>query len=468
MRHFIPSPLAQRLYLSSMPKSPRHRFAVVDVETTGLVHQDHAITEVAVVHVDERGITPAYHSLVNPEQNIPAAITHLTGLNSSLTSGAPPFSEIAQEVAQALEGRIFVAHQVNFDYAFLTAALAPFGYKPPARRLCSMRLAKRAVPGLTSLRLGHLCTHFGVVNEAPHRALGDAMATAALLQKLTMIESGLHVQAELDRTNRSAVLPSQLSVDDVNELPESPGVYYFYGNRSDRPIYIGKARNVKRRVLSHFSSSGNSRRKQYFQREVARVRVEETASEYAALLLEDAEIKKFFPVYNLAQKQRGKPFAVRRYSNRLGEQRLAILRSVDHPDDLAYFGSAHEARNWILAAMRTFGFHPARAGLSADYEVAPSMPVTSDEAAFSAFLEEAFMQRTSSYLLLEPTQGKEVPFVWVSQGRYRGFGILPGDVHSLPSHVVESAVRPAPESSMVRHVLRNMILDKNITQIEWR
>lgn len=450
-----------------MTQAPPHRYAVVDVETTGLVHQDHAITEVAIVHVDGDQIVPAFHSLVHPGQGIPVSITHLTGLAASHTADAPSFSEIARQVAQALEGRIFVAHQVNFDYAFLSAALSKSGFRPPARRLCSMRLAKRVSPGLASLRLGHLCAHFGVVNEAPHRAMGDAMATAQLLVHLLNADGGCHVKDELDRTNRSAVLPPHLPAEEVNALPESPGVYYLYGSRSNQPIYIGKAKNVKRRVLSHFTSAGNSRRKQHFQREVTRVRVEETASEYAALLLEDAEIKKYFPVYNRAQKERGLPFAVRRYINRMGEERLGVLRSSGDPDDLAYFGSAHEARNWILAGMRTYGFRPARAGLSAVYH-ASAEEMDNDCDAFGSFVQEMAARTRSSYLLVEPKRGEEVPFVWVSRGRYRGFGTLPCEVQHLHHQAVEKALRPAPESSAVRSVLRSMILDKNITQLAWQ
>lgn len=444
------------------------KYAVVDIETTGLVHQGHGITEIAVVHVDGDSITPVFHSMVNPERDIPLPISQLTGIKSDLTSTAPLFSEIAPRVAECLEGRIFTAHHVNFDYTFLKKALETCGIRMASTRLCTVRLAKRCMPDLASARLGALCRTLGVENTAPHRAAGDALAAAEILCKLKAADGGRALDEELKRTNRPAVIPAHLDAASVAELPELPGVYYFYGSASDRPIYVGKARNLKQRVISHFTSPGASTRKQFFQREIARLKFIVTESEYMALLLEDAEIKRHLPKYNRAQKSRALPFAVRCFETRSGELRLGILPTSGHPGDLALFGSAHAAKQWIIEQMKAFGFDPRRAGLAALYAGHTALPDEAGEVDnFYAFLKAADESKGGDYALLEPERDGRRGYVLVKRGRYCGFGHMAEGETPEPDKA-EQRLNPAPESSVARAVIRNMLSDSNITKIEFQ
>lgn len=443
------------------------KYAVVDIETTGLVHQGHGITEIAVVHVDGDSITPVFHSMVNPERDIPLPISQLTGIKSDLTSTAPLFSEIAPRVAECLEGRVFTAHHVNFDYTFLKKAMEACGMRMPAARLCTVRLAKRCMPDLPSARLGALCRTLGVENTAPHRAAGDALATAEILCKLKAADGGRALEEELKRTNRPAVIPAHLDAESVNALPELPGVYYFYSAASDRPIYVGKARNLKKRVISHFTSPGESARKQLFQREIARLNFTATDSEYMALLLEDAEIKRHLPKYNRAQKSRALPLAVRCFETRSGHLRLGILHTGGHPGDLALFGSAHAAKQWIIEQMREFRFDPQRAGLAALY--ADDMPIpdkVEEVENFNAFLKAADESKGGDFALLEPGRDGRCGYVLVKRGRYCGFGHVPEGETPEPEKA-ERSLTPAPESSTARAVIRRMLSDSNITKIEF-
>lgn len=442
------------------------KYAVVDIETTGLVHQGHGITEIAVVHVDGDVISPVFHSMVNPGRDIPLHISQLTGIKSQLTSAAPSFSEVASKVAASLEGRIFTAHHVNFDYTFLKTALENCGLRIPPARLCTVRLAKRCMPDLLSARLGALCRTLGVENTAPHRAMGDALATAEILCKLKAIDGGRVLDEELKRTNRPAVIPAHLDAASVEALPELPGVYYFYASASHRPIYVGKARNLKRRVISHFTSPGGSARKQLFQREIARLNFTVTDSEYMALLLEDAEIKRHLPKYNRAQKSRALPFAVRCFETRSGQLRLGILPSGGHPGDLALFGSAHAAKQWIIEHVKTFGFDPRRAGLAPLY--ADDMPIpekAEEDENFQAFLKVTDESKEGNYALLEPDCEGRRGFVLIKSGRYRGFGHMASD-DTPETEKVERGLTPAPESSVARAVVRKMLSDSNITKID--
>jgi DNA polymerase-3 subunit epsilon len=173
--------------LGSLPLAEL-RFAVVDVETTGMSarHGDR-MTEVAVVHVDgERGrVEVAFESLLNPGVPIPPRITMLTGIDDALVARAPRFEEVADHVLAALSGRVFVAHNVRFDWAFVRAEVErACGMAPRVPRLCTVRLSRALVPELERRDLDTVRFFFGIETDRRHRAAGDALVTAAVLQRL--------------------------------------------------------------------------------------------------------------------------------------------------------------------------------------------------------------------------------------------------------------------------------------------
>jgi DNA polymerase III subunit epsilon len=174
------------------PADLRHeRWAVVDVETTGgSPAGGHRVTEFAAVLVDGGEIRETYSTLVDPCRPIPSMITRLTGITQRMVAGQPPFGQVAGRVAEALDGRVFVAHNAAFDWRFVSWELgAATGTAPAGRRLCTVRLARRLLPELPSRGLDGLSLYFGVENEARHRALGDALATArVLLRMIAMLE----------------------------------------------------------------------------------------------------------------------------------------------------------------------------------------------------------------------------------------------------------------------------------------
>jgi DNA polymerase-3 subunit epsilon len=162
------------------------RFAVVDVETTGMRSRGaDRITEIAVAHVDGGRVELAFESLVNPERPIPWRIRQLTGITDELVAPAPRFAHIVDQVSAALAGRVFVAHNARFDWAFVRAELErERDYAPPAPRLCTVRLARALVPELPRRNLDSVLWFFGVEATRRHRAAGDALATARVLQRL--------------------------------------------------------------------------------------------------------------------------------------------------------------------------------------------------------------------------------------------------------------------------------------------
>ena len=161
-------------------------WVVVDVETTGgSPAHGHRITEVAAVWISGGRITDSYSTLVNPDRRIPSMITALTGINDEMVRDAPRFYEIAPRLVDALQGRVFVAHNAAFDWRFVGSELQRcMGRELAGRQLCTVRLARKLLPQLPSRSLDALAHFFGLEIESRHRALDDAVATAQLLTRL--------------------------------------------------------------------------------------------------------------------------------------------------------------------------------------------------------------------------------------------------------------------------------------------
>lgn len=161
-------------------------YAVVDVETTGgRPGRGHRIIEIAVVEVRDGVIADDFRTLVNPGARIPWGITRLTGITSEMVAGAPWFEAIADEVMERLRGRVFVAHNARFDWAFVRAELVDaLGEAPEMKKLCTVRMTRRLVPRLRRRNLDAVARHFGVEIRPRHRAFGDALATARILIRL--------------------------------------------------------------------------------------------------------------------------------------------------------------------------------------------------------------------------------------------------------------------------------------------
>lgn len=182
----------------SVPGSPLHEldYAVVDVETTGGGYgRGHRVTEVAIVEVSGGEIAGEFSSLVNPGRPIPRNVQRLTGISDRMVATAPYFDHVAEEVFDRLSGRVFVAHNVAFDWAFVSRQLLDsLGLLPDVARLCTVQMARRFVPELRHRNLDSVSRHFGIPIHARHRAHGDALATARVLLRLLDAASheGLH------------------------------------------------------------------------------------------------------------------------------------------------------------------------------------------------------------------------------------------------------------------------------------
>ena len=438
-------------------------FAVVDVETTGGYAARHKMTEIAVVVHDGIHEVQRFTSLLNPEMHIPQGIQALTGITPELVEDAPKFKDIADELRSVLADHIFVAHNVNFDFAFVKQAFEEVGITYNPKRLCSVRYTRQIEKGLRSYSLKNLCTHFGLENKAPHRAWGDAEVTAVILSMMLEKDTAGLWQHAIRKNSGQFNLPANLPLSDYQALPQEPGVYYFLG-RTGKPIYIGKARNLRKRVASHFISDKVSKRSQAFKREIYNINFELTGSELVAGLLEDHEIRQYWPVHNRAQKQRRRRFGIYAYENQLGETCLAVNQVSVQQGFIREFYSVHEAHNWLHKQVEQYALDPSLCGFPYQAQ-APDLQGKHQEG-LNQLLSD--LNETGSAYVLK-TGGRyteEDGFVLIADGVCRGFGFIPHDFELNQIEDITDFLQPLKASITTKSLIESALSSGRYNSIE--
>jgi len=290
-------------------------FVVTDTETTGTTAESNRIIEIGAVTVEDGSVVDRYQQLVNPQRSIPGRITKLTGITTGMVFDAPTIDEVLPDYLEFLGDGILTAHNLSFDKGFLDAELERTGRDPlPNETLCTVRLARRLLPGLDSKGLSRLVQFYDISVDGRHRALGDAEATARVLRRFL---SQLAFEHEIEtvegllafqhrRYQKVRAVPDHLREireDRLPEAPEAPGVYALKNNKGT-PLYIGKAKALADRLRTHFTAvESKSARKRKMLQKVRTVDWETTDTELEAILRESRRIKTEKPRYNRAQRR---------------------------------------------------------------------------------------------------------------------------------------------------------------------
>lgn len=276
--------------------------AFVDLETTGATASSDRITEIGIVELDPDGTVREWQQLVNPGQSISPFIEQLTGISDAMVADAPPFAEVAAETLRRLQGRLFIAHNAGFDYGFLKSEFKRTGIDFRTTVLCTVKLSRTLFPEHKRHNLDTLIERHDLQASARHRALADAQLIHQFWQRIHVAPGKEAVQAALQALNPAPNLPPQLDPGILDELPETPGVYLFYGE-NDLPLYIGKSKHIRKNVLSHFSAKHKSAKESVLAEQVRRIEWRETAGEIGALLQEAALVKALQPGLNRQQRK---------------------------------------------------------------------------------------------------------------------------------------------------------------------
>ncbi|WP_242094072.1 exonuclease domain-containing protein [Aestuariivivens sediminicola] len=271
-------------------------YAIIDIETTGGKYNEEGITEIAIYKYDGHTIVDQFISLINPEREIQPFVINLTGINSQMLRHAPKFYEVAKRIVEITSECVVVAHNAKFDYRILCTEFSRLGFEYERQTLCTVELAKHLIPGQPTYSLGKLVRSLGIPVSDRHRAAGDAQATVKLFKMLMDKDTSKEVIRNKIRLDPKYQLEPK-HIDIIADLPSVTGVYYIH--KSDGEIiYIGKSKNIKKRINQHFTSTSHKSKK--IQQLVSTVTYETTGSELVALLKESEEIKRIKPIFNRA------------------------------------------------------------------------------------------------------------------------------------------------------------------------
>ncbi len=415
-------------------------FVIVDVETTGGHTKESKITELAIYKHDGINIIDHFHSLINPEQQIPEFIVRLTGITDQMVAEAPKFYQIAKEIIEFCEGCIFVAHNVAFDYGMFKSEFKRLGYEFRMPQICTVRASRIVLPGHASYSLGKICKDLNIHIEARHRADGDAKATAFLFSILYQKDKNQLKTFIQDVLNPKSVHPN-LSLESIEELPNKTGIYKLY-NEFNQIIYIGKSIHIKKRIEQHLRNTKTAKGQQMIQ-EICRVEYELTGSELIAMLLESALIKEHKPIYNRKLRKSLFPFGLYDQLDIDGYIRLKIESTAKKTEEpLMQFSSKKDAQQYlsIIAeknelCQKLCYLYPTQSACFqyTIHQCKGACIQQEDQSAYNlrvqAYIDQLQFNGDTFFLVDKGRNKGEKSLVWIENGIYRGYGYAPYHFH---------------------------------------
>jgi DNA polymerase-3 subunit epsilon len=439
----------------------KQEYAIVDIETTGGNASGSRITEIAIIIHDGTKIIDRWETLINPQKDIPLPIFALTGINNDMVRNAPIFDDVAERVLEMLTDRIFVAHNVNFDYSFIRHQLEESGFKWAAKKLCTVRASRKIKPGLGSYSLGNLCRSLDILLENRHRAGGDADATAILFSRLLEWDSDGEIIKMIKKTSQDQRLPPNLPPQDFEQLPEKPGVYYFY-NQLRKVVYVGKAVNIKKRVASHFSGNSVTPQRQHFLRDIHSISFEVCATELMALVLECSEIKKLWPTYNRALKRFEAKFGLYEYEARNGYRYLAVGKIGKFQACIQVFNSLHDGINVLrkLAAQFDIDYRfckycsPGEGDVGVVNNDVSNLPDVEDHNLQIENAIEFLLSNRPSFAIID--KGRDIDersCLWVEDGHFYGMGYISSDTAITQPYEIKECVTPYRSNQYIMQLI---------------
>jgi len=426
-------------------------YAIVDIETTGGHATANGITEIAIVLHNGRETEGKFHTMINPGMHIPRHISVLTGITNEMVYDAPRFEQVASQVFNLLQDRIFVAHNVNFDYSFIKHQLHEAGFELNTRKLCTVRMSRKAFPGFASYSLGNICRDLKIAITNRHRAMGDTMATVQLFEMVLRNDTTGIVAGMLKGRNKEQYLPMHLPAPEIEQLPDAPGVYYFY-NQKKKIVYVGKATSLRQRVKSHFSNNDGGKRKQEFLRNIHSVSFKICSSELAALILESTEIRRLWPQYNRSQKKYHPEYGLYTYEDQNGYQRLFIEKKKKHLTPVYTFNLLHEGQVLLKKMINEFELNETLCFVNN-----PQAGQVSDAAGlYNAKVKKAIRSLHDQLptFLMRDGDDEKANYFLMERGRFIGMGQLLKEVVLAENiELIKTSITCYPDNDYIRGLI---------------
>lgn len=331
----------------------------IDLETTGASFNYDRVIEVGIIRVEKGQVIKTFNSLINPHCLLSPEIELLTGIRSIDLENAPSFYEVKNEILEILDGTTFAAHNARFDYAFLKSEFKRQEITFNAKCLCTVKLSRKLFPQFSHHNLTALIERFNFSCENRHRAFDDAKVLWDFCQLIqTQFEAEV-IEEAIKKVMKRPSVPVKLKEGELDNLPELPGVYIFYGENG-MPLYVGKSINIRERVLSHFSADTESQKEMSIAQQIESIETIVTNGELGALLKESELIKKLQPLYNRVLRYKRRILVLKRAETKgmMDEYSRVELIETDQltPSDLdsvlAIFKNKRSAKQFLVNAAK--------------------------------------------------------------------------------------------------------------------
>ncbi len=333
-------------------------FSLLDIETTGGSARDQKIIEIAVIQVLNGKVINTYEQLINPLRSLDPFIVSLTGIHPHMLANAPTFDAIAENLYTLLDGTIITAHNAPFDYSFLKAEFSRVGMTLHTDVLCTVRLSRKLFPELPRHGLDLIIEHFGFEIAHRHRAMGDTLALQQLFEILPKYHTEEKIISVLEGLLKKHVLPSNIPEEKLKALPDTHGVYVFYGERGDC-LYVGKSIHMKERIFQHFAKAHDSTKEMSMLKQMREIETHETHGELGSLLLESRLIKEMLPPFNRRLRKNPHPYILAKHFDGFGYLTfktilLEEIMNIPPEDVLGIYISKRAAHNALIDLTRSY------------------------------------------------------------------------------------------------------------------
>lgn len=422
-------------------------YCIVDIETTGGKYNEEGITEIAIYKFNGQEIVDQFISLINPEIPIQPFVEKLTGINNAMLKNAPKFYELAKRIVEITENTILVAHNASFDYRILQTEFKRLGYPFKKQTLCTVELSKRLLPNQKSYSLGKLVRGLGIPITDRHRASGDAMATVKLFKLLLSQDAKKEIIKTFIKTEISSGLTPKL-LHLVESLPREIGVFYFHNEHGDI-IYIGKSKNIQKRVTQHFTKPTAQNIK--IQNEVFEVSYEKTGNELIAQLKEDEEIKLLLPKYN--RKQSKSKWALYANKNNNGKTVLEIQKTDKRKREIMLFSNASEGKRVLDKIIEK-------------YELQQKLTVQSEHnynAKITEIITKNSLQNKNLILIGKGRTVSEKSAVLIENGSYKGYCFFNLNFQITSIAILKNLITPKLNNFDSKAIIQKHIRQNKVT-----
>ncbi|WP_103071446.1 exonuclease domain-containing protein [Aquimarina sediminis] len=441
-------------------------YAILDIETTGGKYNEEGITEIAIYKFDGHNVIDQFISLINPERPIQPFVANLTGINNQMLRNAPKFYEVAKRIVEITTDCVVVAHNSSFDYRILRTEFSRLGFEFERQSLCTVELSKKLIPDQQSYSLGKLVRGLGIPLSDRHRANGDALATVKLFKLLLTKDVEKTIITETVRTETKRQVDDKL-LKLIEEAPIATGVYYMH-REDGKIIYIGKSKNIKKRLNQHFTN--DNRKSKRIQEEVVSVTYEITGSELLALLKESEEIKRNKPRYNRALRKTKFDHALYQFIDQNGYINFKVEKADNRKVSITTFSNRQQAKSCMHGWAEQYNLCQKLMGLDSskshcfNYTIKQCLGacIYNEPVEEYNFRAQDFISNNSfqSQNMIITDQGRDIDeqsFILIEEGRFKGIGYFNLNHQINNIDILRSIITPMNHNRDAQHIIQSYV-----------